>query len=202
MQKGLPQTAVCNLNITLPAVKKVRWRELTILCCHLHNHDHGQGSFGPNNTDEMKDGGRLWPNCRHCVFYLLKASLLHISVIFAVDSRHWLFHFVPTYLLIWMTCLLAEGFCAKGFYDYKAGFLWLDLLFACWRLFYFCVCSVFLFVFFFLICLSGFSSELELLSITPFSHPDVSFPPCFPLCYSPCFCNASWEPGNGVRCRG
>lgn len=148
MQKGLPQTAVCNLNITLPAVKKVRWRELTILCCHLHNHDHGQGSFGPNNTDEMKDGGRLWPNCRHCVFYLFKASLLHISVIFAVDSRHWLFHFVPTYLLIWMTCLLAEGFCAKGFYDYKAGFLWLDLLFACWRLFLF-LCLFSLFVYFF-----------------------------------------------------
>ncbi len=39
--KGLPQTAVCNLNITLPAVKKVRRRELPILCCHLHYHNHG-----------------------------------------------------------------------------------------------------------------------------------------------------------------
>lgn len=80
-------------------------------------------------------------------FICLKLLFLHISVIFAVDSRHWLFHFVPTYLLIWMTCLLAEGFCAKGFYDYKAGFLWLDLLFACWRLFLF-LCLFSLFVFF------------------------------------------------------
>lgn len=64
------------------------------------------------------------------------------------------------------------------------------------------LCFYFVFVQFFFVCLSGFSSELELLSVTPFSHPDVSFPPAFSIMLLPCFYNASWEPGNGVRCRG
>lgn len=123
----------------------------------------------------MKDRERLWPNCRHCVFYLFKASLLHILVIFAVDSCHWLFNFVPTYLLIWM--LLAEGFRATDFFlIIRLAFCGSFAVFAteCWRFILFCVCLVCFFI-----RLSGLSSEFELLSITPFSHPDVSFPPAF-----------------------
>lgn len=149
----------------------------------------------------MKDSERLRPDCRHCVFYLFKASLLLISATLAVDFAIGCFYFVPTCLLIWMTCFWLRAFVRKAFFDHQAGFLWLEffllveLLSVAAFSFLFGVCL-------FSVCLSGFSSEFELLSITPFSHPDVSFPPCFPLCYSPCFCNASWEPGNGVRCRG
>lgn len=67
--------------------------------------------------------------------------------IYAVDSCHWLFHFVPFDL---DDMLLAEGLCAKEFFDYPAGFLWLDLLFlllnvGVFILFFVFVWSVFLF---------------------------------------------------------
>lgn len=76
--------------------------------------------------------------------------------------------------------LLAEGFCAKGFFIIRLAFCGLSscAVFAecCRFMLLFCVCLVFCFFF---VCLSGFSSELELLSITPFSHPDCFFSPCF-----------------------
>lgn len=195
--KGLPQTAVCNLNITLPAVKKVRQSQLTIFCVTSINILMVRVVWAPITLIDE----RLRPNCRHCVFYLFSASLFIKPVIFAVDSRHWLFCFVPFYHLLWH----ASGW---GLFEYQAGVLWLDsfAVFAseCRRFAFFC-CRVFFF-FFLLLCLLSFALSASL----PKASVDHSFftpwcffsPPCFPLCYSPCFCNASWEPGNGVRCRG
>ena len=156
MQKGLPQTAVCNLNITLPAVKKVRRRELTILCRHLHNHDHGQGSFGPNNTDEMKDGGRLWPNCRHCVFYLFKASLLHIHRL----SLQWILaigcfiSFLPTFWFGWHAYWLRAS-VQKAFMTLRLAFCG---LICCLRVgaFFLFLCLFSLFGFFFFVFFFSF----------------------------------------------
>lgn len=143
----------------------------------------------------MKDRERLWPNCRHCVFYLFKT----LSVIFAVDSRHWLFHYVPTCLLIWcfwlrvsVLLIIRLAFCRLTSFA----------VFCYWVLaFYALVWCCLIFLFF---CL------LKWLLFWVWAFVDHSFftpwcffpPPCFPLCYSHCFCNASWEPGNGIRCRG
>lgn len=131
--------------------------------------------------------------CLKLLFYIYRLSLQWILAIGCFIS------FLPTFWFGWHAYWLRAS-VQKAFMTIRLAFCGLICCLRVGAFFYFCVCSVFLV--FFLICLSGFSSELELLSITPFSHPDVSFPPCFPLCYSPCFCNASWEPGNGVRCRG
>ncbi len=98
----------------------------------------------------MKDRERLWPNSRHCVFYLFRASLWHVLVLFAVDSRHWQFHFVPAYLLIWMTCFWLKGFCANGFF-FISGWLflaWVYFAMECWRFIPFFCGLFFLFVWF------------------------------------------------------
>lgn len=141
---------------------------------------------------------RLRPNCRHCVFYLFSASLFIKPVIFAVDSRHWLFCFVPFYHLIWH----ASGW---GLFDYQAGVLWLDsfAVFAseC-RCFAFLLLSSF---FFFSFVFAEFALSASLLSFCRsllFHTLMFLFPPAFHYVTPPCFCNASWEPGNGVRCRG
>lgn len=125
----------------------------------------------------MKDRERLWPNC---VFYLFKSFSLCKSVIYAVDSCHWLFSFWFGWHAFGWGLLVQKAF----FSDYQAGFLWLEFMccFCCWVLalytFYFGVCFVCVSV-----CLLKWL--LELLSITPFSHPDVSFPPLLSIMLLP-----------------
>lgn len=120
---------------------------------------------------------RLWPNCRHCVFYLFKASLcvyrLHLQWILVIGC------FILFLLAFWFGCFLAEGLCAMVF-SYQAGFSWLHFAAECWRfMLFFFLFGLFLFFGFLLFpLLKWLSSELELLSITPFSPP-VSFPPAF-----------------------
>lgn len=119
---------------------------------------------------------RLWPECRHCVFYLFKAFFyiywLSLQWILAIGC---FVLFLPPFSFGWHA--FGWGLLCKRLFYYQAGFLWLEFMCCfCWvlPLYAFILC-----LFSFFVCLSGFSSELELLSITPFSHPDCFFSPCF-----------------------
>lgn len=98
---------------------------------------------------------RLWPNCRHCVFYLFKASLcvyrLHLQWILVIGC------FILFLLAFWFGCFLAEGLCAMVF-SYQAGFSWLHFAAECWRFmlfFFFCLVCFYFLGFCFFLCLSG-----------------------------------------------
>lgn len=153
----------------------------------------------------MKDRERLWPNCRHCVFYLFRASLFTYIGYLCSGFSPLAVSFCSCLPFDLDDMLLAEGLlCIRLFWNRLAfcgliSFL-LQSVGASFSLFLFSLFVYSLFVFF--ICLCGFSSEFELLSITPFHTLMFLFPPAFHYVTPPCFCNASWEPGNGVRCRG
>lgn len=153
-----------------------------------------------NLVDERqkKTLAKLQPLC------LLSVSNLYLCIIWF--SMQWIlvsggvFMLLPTFF-VWIFLLVARGLCAKGFFDYQAGFCGLTPLLC--LLFFSSVC-LFGMLFYLLIFFSADLLSEELLSLYPFSHPDVSFPPAFHVMLLPQSrsCNASWEPGNGVRCRG
>lgn len=132
----------------------------------------------------LKDRERLWQTCCHRVFYLFQASLFKLWLLL---RWQFYFDFLPFDLGI---LLLAEGFvCYRaawiiGLALYGLTSFLLCFAFERWRFLFLCafhLCCVHYFA------KSGFTSELELLSITPFSLPDVYFPSCFPSCYFPLF---------------
>lgn len=99
---------------------------LTIICCLIHNHTHGQGKLGFYNTDRLKTG-RLRPNCRLCVFYLFTASLYMYIGYLCSGSSSLAVSFYYNHPLIRMMHFFAEGFCAKVILV-QAGFLWLEFI--------------------------------------------------------------------------
>lgn len=112
---------------------------------------------------------RLWPECRHRVFYLFKIFFDMTLIVFAVNSCHWLFRSVPIQRLIWPDLLLAEGFCALA-----SGFLWLAFICCLWLS---ALCALILLLILSLLqwplCWAPASVNHSL-----FSH-HVSFPPAF-----------------------
>lgn len=96
----------------------------------------------------MKDGERLWQNRRHCVFYLFLSA--YTLVISTVDLCHRQIYFDSSCLLIWAASFWLRACVLKSCFDYWAGICGL-LCFAseCWCFFWFFVCFLCVFIFYF-----------------------------------------------------
>lgn len=126
---------------------------------------------------------RLWPECRHCVFYLFKAFFyiywLSLQWILAIGC---FVLFLPPFSFGWHA--FGWGLLCKRLFYYQAGFLWLE--FMC------CFCWV-LPLYAFILCLFSFFRLLKWLLFWAWASVNHSFftpwlflfPLLFPLCYSP-----------------
>ena len=84
----------------------------------------------------MKDRERLWPNCRHCVFYLFKASL-YVNRL----SMQWILVigcfilFLPTFWFGWhafgwgLFLIIKLAFCGLSLFAVFAAECWRFILF-------------------------------------------------------------------------
>lgn len=155
--------------------------QVAILCHHFHDHPHRQGS----SSARLKVWGKTCPKaCLLSVSGFSQCRLVLYCTLWLLD--------IGCFFFIWMLFgWLFFFFCGLTRWSYIWSWCFFDLLLVCY-LFLCCVCHSGFWGF----CKSLFFFH-TLMFLPPPPSPAfhyVTLHPCTPAR----FCNASWEPGNGV----